>query len=211
MADPFAGPIIDITPTLSPRTAVWPGDVPLSRSVALSIAEGANSDLSSITTTVHVGAHTDAPSHYVAGGDDISARSLERYLGPCQVIRVDIRGARIRPEHVADEITAPRVLFATGSFPDPEHWNEDFAALSPELIAWLHDAGVGLVGIDTPSIDPFDSKALESHQAVAERDMAILEGVVLDDVQPGQYTLIALPLPIDGADASPVRAVLLPR
>ena len=211
MADPFAGPIIDITPTLSPRTAVWPGDVPLSRSVALSIAEGANIDLSSITTTVHVGAHTDAPSHYVAGGDDISARSLERYLGPCQVIRVDIRGARIRPEHVADEITAPRVLFATGSFPDPEHWNEDFAALSPELIAWLHDAGVGLVGIDTPSIDPFDSKALESHQAVAERDMAILEGVVLDDVQPGQYTLIALPLPIDGADASPVRAVLLPR
>lgn len=209
MPDPLSGHIIDITPTLSPRTAVWPGDVPLSRTVALAIDDGANIDLSSITTTVHVGAHTDAPSHYAKGGADIASRPLDLYLGPCQVVRVSGVGRRILPMHIEAEIRAPRVLFATGTFPDPNAWNEDFAALSPELIAWLHDRGVRLVGIDTPSIDPQDSQALEAHAAVAARDMAILEGVVLDHVQPGLYTLIALPLPIDGADASPVRAVLI--
>jgi arylformamidase len=65
------------------------------------------------------------------------------------------------------------------------------------------------VGIDTPSVDPMTSKALEAHNAVADHDMAVLEGVVLDAVPPGLYTLVALPLRIEGADASPVRAVLV--
>jgi arylformamidase len=202
--------LIDISPTLSPRTAVFPGDVPLSRSVALAIADGANIDLSSITTTVHVGAHTDAPSHYAAGGVGISDRPLDRYYGPCQVMRVQVpRGGRIRPENLTEPVRAPRVLFHTGTFPDPDTWNGDFAALSPELVESLAARGVVLVGIDTPSIDLADDKVLNSHRAVARLDLAILEGIVLDHVEPGLYTLIALPLPIEGADASPVRAVLV--
>ena len=106
-------------------------------------------------------------------------------------------------------IVAPRVLLRTGTFPDPDAWNADFAALSPELVAWLHERGVRLVGLDTPSVDPQDDRLLESHTAIAARDMAILEGVVLDHVPPGVYTLIALPLKLAGADASPVRAVLV--
>jgi arylformamidase len=205
------GPIIDISPVISPRIAVWPGDVPFSSRYLCRIDEGANLDLSSITTTVHLGAHTDAPSHYLGGGEGIGARSLSMYLGPCQVIAVDVpRGQRILPQHIPVPITAPRVLLFTGSFPDPDAFNEDFSSLSPQLVAWLHDRGVILVGIDTPSIDPFSSKALESHAAVAARDMAVLEGVVLGHVAPGSYTLVALPLRIEGADASPVRAVLLP-
>lgn len=202
--------LIDISPVISPRIAVWPGDTGFSRSVACAIADGANIDLSSITTTVHVGAHADAPSHYIADGASIEARPLERYFGPCQVIRVDVaRGARILPADVREPILAERVLFHTGTFPDPEDWNSDFASLSPELVAMLHDAGVTLVGLDTPSVDPQESKALESHQAIAARDMAVLEGVVLGHVEPGLYTLIALPLKLEGADASPVRAVLI--
>jgi arylformamidase len=202
--------MIDISPLISSRIGVWPGDVPFSRSISASFAAGANLDLSSITTTVHVGAHTDAPNHYRADGVGMASRSLERYYGPCQVISVDVgRGERIFPAQVGVEIEAPRVLFHTGTFPDPDHFNEDFAALSPELVAFLHERGVELVGIDTPSIDPCDSKNLESHGAVADRDMAILEGIVLEGVEPGVYTLIALPLRIEGADASPVRAVLL--
>jgi arylformamidase len=101
------------------------------------------------------------------------------------------------------------VLLRTGTFPDPDQWNEDFAALSPELVHALAAQGVRLVGIDTPSVDPMTSKALEAHNAVADHDMAVLEGVVLDAVPPGLYTLVALPLRIEGADASPVRAVLV--
>ena len=158
-----------------------------------------------------MGAHTDAPSHYHALGTGISERSLDRYYGPCQVISVSIeRGARILPEHIVTPIEAPRVLFRTGTFPDPDAFNRDFAALSPELVHYLGDRGVQLVGIDTPSIDPCDSKKLEAHNAVADRDMAILEGIVLGHVAPGNYLLIALPLKIEGADASPVRAALVP-
>ena len=203
--------ILDISPTVSPRTGVFPGDTPFSRDVLLSIDGGANLDLSTIRTTVHVGAHADAPSHYKGGAASIESRELWRYYGRCQVVSVPgTRGRRVLPDDIKVPITAPRVLLHTGSFPDPDAWNADFAALSPELIAWLHDErGVHLVGIDTPSIDPQSSKALESHQAVAARDMAVLEGLVLGEVAPGLYTLVAFPLKLEGADASPVRAVLL--
>jgi len=206
----MTGRIHDISPLVSARIAVWPGDVPFTRAVNLSIDEGANIDLSSIQTTVHLGAHTDAPNHYLAGGEGIADRELSRYLGPCQIMAVSVeRGARIRPEDLTGPIEAPRILFRTESYPDPDHFNEDFCSLSPELIEQLFEQGVRLVGIDTPSIDPCDSKDLPSHAAVARGDMAILEGVVLSAIPDGVYTLIALPLRLEGADASPVRAVLV--
>jgi len=202
--------ILDISPLVSERIGVFPGDVPYRRTASLCIAGGANIDLSALQTTVHVGAHADAPSHYLAAGQDIAARPLELYYGRCQVIDVPVaRNLRLLPQHVDCAIEAPRVLFKTGTFPDPDVFNEDFASLSPELVDWLHARGVRLVGIDTPSIDPCHDPVLESHQAVARHDMAILEGLVLAAVPAGVYTLIALPLRLDGADASPVRAVLV--
>lgn len=205
------GRIYDITPVVSPRIAVFPGDTPFSRDVLLSIEGGAHLDLSTIHTTVHVGAHVDAPSHYRGGAASIEARDVARYLGRCQVVDVPgCRGRTVTVDDLAVAIDAPRVLFRTGSFPDPNSWNADFAALDPMLVAQLHDQhGVHLVGIDTPSIDPATSQALPAHSAVAERDMAILEGVVLEGVPAGVYTLVALPLKLEGADASPVRAVLI--
>jgi arylformamidase len=200
----------DISPLISPRLAVWPGDRPYAREIALALAEGANLDLSSIHTTVHLGAHADAPSHFARDGEGIGALDLAPYLGPCQVLAVDVaRGARILPADVRVPVTAPRVLFRTGTYPDPERFNEDFASLSPELISWLHGQGCVLVGLDTPSVDPFASKALESHQALRETGLRNLEGLILETVAPGLYLLAALPLRLEGADASPVRAVLV--
>lgn len=203
--------IYDISPIVSPRIAVFPGDTPFTRDVLLSIDDGSHLDLSTIHTTVHVGAHTDAPSHYAAGGATMERQPLQTYLGRCQVVDVPgTRGRRVTRADVQVPIQAPRVLFHTRSFPDPNIWNPDFAALDPELITWLHDAhGVRLVGLDTPSIDPSTSKTLPAHAAVAACGMAILEGVVLTDVPAGCYTLMALPLKLEGADASPVRAVLV--
>ena len=213
------GKYIDISPVISHQTAVFPGDKAFSRHVVMDMVRGDHLTLSDIATTVHIGAHVDAPNHYARDGVGIDARPLDLYVGSCQVIRVSFDGRhgraksnedlRIRPGDLRGEkITAPRVLFATDTFPDPNKWRDDFAALSPELVDDLADRGVRLIGIDTPSIDPSDSKALESHNAVAKRDMAILEGIVLTHVEPGLYTLIALPLRLQGVDASPVRAVL---
>lgn len=200
--------LLDISPRIHAGTAVWPGDIPFSRRVALSIAGGDNLELSSITSTVHVGAHADAPSHYAANGVSIEDRDPALYVGPCQVIRVDVpAGQRIPPLDVP--LRAPRVLLRTGTFPDPDHFDEDFAALSVELVHQLRDAGVRLVGIDTPSVDLCHDRELLAHHAIHDADLAILEGLVLDLVEPGLYTLIAPPLPLVGCDASPVRALLL--
>jgi arylformamidase len=100
------------------------------------------------------------------------------------------------------------VLIATNSFPDPERWNADFAGLEPALVDELAGAGVRLVGVDTPSVDLADSKDLPSHARCLAHGMAILEGLVLAGVPDGRYELIALPLRLEGFDASPVRAVL---
>ena len=203
--------ILDISPLVSESIAVWPGDVPYRRTVAMDVESGDNITLSAIHTSVHLGAHTDAPNHYAKSRKGIASRRLETYYGPAQVIRVDLaRGSRIRPEHIDEAIEAERVLFATGSFPDPNHFNRDFCSLSADLIHCLHELGVRLVGIDTPSIDLCDDRELESHTAVDHHDMAILEGIVLDGVEEGLYTLAAFPLKLEGADASPVRAALLP-
>lgn len=202
--------LIDISPPIDPTIQVWPGDTPYAHTKNLDINEGANLTLSEIRTTVHVGAHTDAPNHYVAGGEDIASRKLDFYVGPCTVLHVTVgRGRRIYPQDLGSRtMLKPRVLLRTDTFTDPRRWNDDFASLSPELVDELHRRGVVLIGIDTPSVDPFDSKALEAHHAFARHDMAILEGIVLKDVPEGDYELIALPLRLEGADASPVRAVL---
>jgi arylformamidase len=203
--------IFDISPRITPHLAVWPGDTPPTREVLLDMKRGDNITLATLRATVHLGAHADAPSHYGADAPAIDERDLDYYLGECQVMRVSApRGARIGMETLPSPVRAPRLLLATGTFPDPNHFNEDFAALKPELVHDLHRQGVKLVGIDTPSVDPFASKDLPAHKAFLACDMAILEGLVLEGVPEGKYELIALPLRLVGFDASPVRAVLRP-
>ena len=200
--------LYDISPLISPRLAVWPGDTPPSREILCDLARGDDITLSSLRATVHLGAHADAPSHYVPG-PAIHERDLDLYLGPAQVIRVAVdRGTRILPEHLHSEVRAPRVLLCTRTYPDPERFSTDFAALSVALVESLAAKGVRLIGIDTPSVDLFASKDLEAHHAIARHDMAILEGLVLAGVPEGLYELIAMPLRLEGFDASPVRAVL---
>ena len=208
--------LYDITPAISDRIGVFPGDVPFERSVSLDFKEGANLLLSSIRTTLHLGAHADGPNHYVATGEGIGARDPWLYMGRCLVVEAKVpRGQRVSFEHLdkkwreTKELPAARILVKTGSFPNPDRWNSDFCSLSPTLIEAWAKLGCKLIGIDTPSIDPEQAKVLEAHQAVARNDLAILEGLALHAVREGLYTLIALPLKIENADAAPVRAVLV--
>ena len=202
----------DISPEISPQLAVFPGDQVFEREIALDFKKGNHLLLSQIRATLHLGAHVDAPNHYHSAGAGIEARGLNYYLGDCQVIEVNLpRGERIYPSNIeGKKIQAPRILFKTKSFPNPNQWNGDFNSLSPELVEYLASKKVILIGIDTPSIDLADDQILPSHQAIYRQDMAVLEGVVLSEIAEGLYTLVALPLKIKSADASPVRAILLP-
>ena len=201
--------LYDVTPFVSPELAVWPGDTRPAREVLMDLERGDNITLSTLRATVHLGAHADAPSHYGAGAPSIESRPLAPYLGPCRVLRPPVaRGRRFGSEVLPAELEEARVLFATGTYPDPEAFNEDFAAPEPRLVDELHRRGVILIGVDTPSVDLFDSRDLPAHGRCLATGMAILEGLVLRDVPPGRYELIALPLKLAGFDASPVRAVL---
>jgi arylformamidase len=203
--------LYDITPAVTPSLAVWPGDTPPSREVLADMKRGDNITLSTLRATVHLGAHADAPSHYGRDAAAIDERPLDLYLGPCRVVRIPTaRGTRIPPSAIPRDLRGERILVATGTYPDPENWNEDFAAFEPATIDLLHERGARLVGIDTPSVDLFHAKELIAHARFLAHDMAILEGLVLAHVPAGEYELIALPLKLTGFDASPVRAVLRP-
>ncbi|HXG23599.1 MAG TPA: cyclase family protein, partial [Chthonomonadales bacterium] len=153
--------IYDIAPPISEKLAVWPGDSPPRREVLFDMTRGDNITLSTLHGTVHLGAHADAPSHYGKDAPAIDECALDDYLGPCQVIRVAARrGQGIGPGDIQVPIEAARILLATGTFPDPTHFNEDFAFLTPPLVEYFHDQGVHLVGVDTPSVDQFTSQEL---------------------------------------------------
>jgi arylformamidase len=204
----------DISPTISAALPVWPGDTRFEASPTWEIAGGCPVHVSRMTMTTHLGAHTDAPSHYDPQGAAIDAVGLAPYIGACRVIHC-IGASPVEAADIAPFLDGvpPRVILRTYQRAPQQEWDSGFAAISPGAIDLLASRGVVLVGTDAASLDPQDSKTMDAHHAVRANRMAILEGVVLDEVPAGDYELIALPLKLAGMDASPVRAVLraLPR
>ena len=199
----------DISPAISAATSAFPGDTTYTQRWNAQIGPGCPVNVSVITMSPHLGAHADAPLHYGQGASAIGGVDLTPFLGPCRVIHAIDQGALITPEHLAHAATGlpPRVLVRTCRRA-PTEWSPIFSAFAPQTITWLAGLGVRLVGIDSQSVDPADSKTLDSHQQLLAHDMRVLENLVLDEVEEGDYELIALPLKLVHADASPVRAVL---
>lgn len=199
----------DISPPLSPDTPPFPGDTAYLQRWNAQIGPGCPVNVSAITLSPHLGAHADAPLHYARDGAAIGAVDLEPFLGRCRVVHAIGTGPLIAPvdlEHAGPNLP-PRVLVRTCERA-PTTWSSSFTAFAPDTIAWLAQRGVRLVGIDAQSVDPADSKTLDSHQQLLAHDMRVLENLVLDEVPAGDYELIALPLKLTLACASPVRAVL---
>ena len=199
----------DISPPLASSTPAFPGDTPYQQRWAAEIGPGCPVNVSAITLSPHLGAHADAPLHYGPGAPAIGHVDLDPFLGRCRVIHAIGKGALIAPEHLQHQSQdlPPRVLVRT-CVNAPTAWTSVFAAFAPATIKWLAQSGVRLIGIDTASVDPADSKTLDSHQQLLAHDMRVLENLVLDEVSEGDYELIALPLKLTSACASPVRAVL---
>lgn len=205
----------DISPPVHEGAPVFPGDTPYRQRWAASIGPGCPVNVTEITLSPHVGAHADAPLHYAPDGATIGDVDLTPFLGRCRLIHAIARGPLIEWSHIEHAVhdLPPRVLVRTYQRAPVERWDGALAAYAPATIERLAALGVTLVGIDTASIDPADSKTLDSHQVIRRLNLRVLENLVLDDVPEGDYELIALPLKLVSADASPVRAVLreLPR
>ena len=204
--------LYDISPPLGPATPLYPGDEPFALRWLARIGPGSPINLGALTVSPHSGAHADAPLHYAAGAPAIDQVDLSAYLGPCRVLHTIGVGplvtvAALRAAGAATADLPPRVLLRTCERASTV-WDPNFTAIDPAALSWLAERGVRLVGIDTPSVDPADSTALDAHQALHRHDLRVLENLVLDAVPAGDYELIALPLKLVGACASPVRAVL---
>lgn len=202
--------IWDISPAIGQHTPTWPGDTPVSEERVWRIGPDCPVNVGRITLSPHTGAHADAPLHYDAMGAAIGAVSLAPYLGVCRVIHCIGASPHVSVDHVSRQLdnVPPRVLLRTYAQAPQQHWDSGFCAVAAATIDLLAQYGVQLIGIDTPSLDPETSRTMDAHHRVRHHRMAILEGLVLDEVAQGDYELIALPLKFAHLDASPVRAVL---
>jgi arylformamidase len=209
VADTMTKRLWDISPPIAPDSPLFPGDEPYSQRWTARIGPGSPVNLTAITMSPHIGAHADAPLHYADAERAIGEVDLTPYLGRCRVVHAIGPSRLIQPDDLvgSSKDLPPRVLVRTCENA-PTVWSDSFSSFAPETIAWLGSLGVKLVGIDSQSVDPAESKTLDSHHQLLRLDLRVLENLVLDDVPAGDYELIALPLKLMQACASPVRAVL---
>lgn len=203
--------LYDISRTISPTLAVWPGDKPFSFEHVLRQAEGAAVNLTTLTLSPHTGSHADAPYHVAEDGAHPADLPLANYIGPAHVVTITRRSGGIIPVDLDghDLSRLERLLIHTwvSDLPDGA-WPEDFPYPTVELVDWLAAQGVKLLGLDSPSVDAFDSRDLPGHHRLRAHGIAHLETLYLAGVPDGVYELIAFPLKIAGVCGSPVRAVL---
>jgi len=205
--------ILDISRPIRGGIPVWPGDTAFDFEFVARIADGSSVNVGRVEMSVHTGTHVDAPLHFDDGGADAASVPLEKYVGACVVADVRPSERGILPGHLPAGLAeavraAPRLLLRSYA-ERPAAFDEGMAHATPELADWLAEHGVVLLGVDTDSMDAFESKELPAHRRLNHHGVAILEGIDLSAVEPGSYTLIALPLRMEGADGSPVRAILI--
>lgn len=200
---------IDISQPLQNNCAEWPGDTPFNYEVAFKKEDTGSVNIGKLTTSTHMGTHIDAPFHFSNEGEKVHELPVDLYIGHARVI--DLTG--VSEVGYAELVNvdfggAEKILLKTGKREDFTVFPADFVTIQADIAPLLKERGVRLIGIDSPSVDPEMSKTLDTHHALYENNVMILENIVLDEVEAGDYELIALPLKIVGADGSPVRAVL---
>jgi arylformamidase len=205
--------IYDISQPIHAGTAVWDGDQPYTLSHALRIANGASVNLTTLTLSPHTGTHADAYFHFQQTGTFTDAMPLDAYIGRAHVVTVAKTDGALTREDFAEGIleVGQRLLIRSATSPQDERvFPSRFVYLSVDLIAYFAAHGGRLIGLESPSVDEVTSKTLPCHHALAAHRLVNLENLVLHGVPDGTYELIALPLKLAGACASPVRAILRP-
>ena len=201
--------IFDISRKLKNGMPIWPGDTPFQYEITSITENGLTVNVGSLHLSAHSGTHVDAPFHFDSNGKKIMDLDLGIYVGPARVIDMTNREriGVIDLENI-DIDGVERILFKTLAWKNPEEFPEQIPHIEPDIAPFLASKGVRLLGLDVPSVDPIGSEALPAHQSLNENGIHILESLMLDEVEPGDYELIALPLPLVQGDGSPVRAIL---
>jgi arylformamidase len=208
--------LIDVSLPIGPDLLVWPGDPPVEVVPRLQLVNGDPANVSEVRMGTHTGTHVDPPNHFVEGATGIDAVSLDVLVG--EAVVADARHLD-RPIEAGDMDKlgippgAERVLLRTAN---SELWKQDrvqfpdtYACLTPESARWVVDRGIKLIGVDFLSVEQKGAESHPVHHTLLEHGVIIVEGLNLGEVEPGNYTLLCLPLKIVGGDGGPARAVLL--
>ena len=195
--------IIDITAPTGPGSAMWPGQDAPSREFVSHTEWGDPSTVSKWTMSAHTGTHADARMHFIPVGWTMESLKLSRCVGPCRVVDLThVEGHVGRADLEAAEVAgAARLLLKTRNARDGllarEGFVEDYVAIAKEAADYLVEIGVETVGVDYLSVEPLGA------------DVIIVEGLMLADVEPGEYFFVCLPLKLEDSDGSPARAILI--
>lgn len=207
-------PIIDISVTLGKESIDYPGDTPYSRQNIMKLDDNDFCDLSTLSLSAHSGTHIDAPAHFIEGSKTIDLIGLDRFMLQAHVVNVENTVA-VSPETLSG-LSLNRgdaILFRTENSTSERCcsgvFTEKFVHLTKETAEACVNSGVSLVGLDYITIEQYGSQVFEAHRSLLDSEVLILEGINLNHVSEGQYTLVCFPLKLGGAEASPVRAVLI--
>jgi arylformamidase len=190
---------IDISIPVHNGIPVWPGDAPFRRSLALTMADGSEYNLSEISCSAHTGTHMDAPRHFLDGAPTTETLPLDATVGK----------ARELESHQPQR--GERLLFKTRNSAELwklDRFEENFVYIDPEAAAYLADCGVRTVGIDHLSVGGFHFGGAETHRALLGAGIWIVEGLNLEQIEPGDYEFVCLPWNLAGSDGAPARAIL---
>ena len=206
---------LDISLPVSPDLPVWPGDPAIVLERYRNISEGNDSNDSRLSCSVHTGTHVDAPAHFVKDGQTVEQLALDILIG--QALVVDLPDINVITPDVLEKRNIPfetkRLLFKTKNsalWAQPRlQFNPDYVALSAEAAGWIVQKGIQLVGIDYLSVQKFDDAKPDTHSILLGADIIIVEGLNLQNIKPGSYELICLPLKLAGSDGAPARVILI--
>lgn len=206
--------IYDVTFPISEKTPVYEGDPAVKIDVCAALARGDAANVTQLCFGAHTATHVDAPNHFIEGTRKVHELELEKLIGACRVVELSADVTAIEPTHLEDLEKTERILFKTRN---SEFWNEpekgfrrDFTYITPEAARVIADAGVKLVGIDYLSVEKFGSGSFDTHVALLEKEVVIIEGLDLRNVPAGDYELICLPLKVisETGDGAPARTIL---
>ena len=206
--------VIDLSQPVRTGMPVFPGDPEVVFEPAAAMPPWR---VTRLALGTHSGTHIDAAAHYVPGGATIDAYPLERFLLPAHVVAAGAGAGEAVPwsalaTALPEDLAGQAVLLHTGW---DRFWGEEAALDHPYLAAdaarGLVERGVTLVGTDAFNVDSSVEGTTHAHEVLLGADVLIVENLTrLEELEPGRPATCAfVPLRLEGADGSPIRAYAL--